>query len=166
MSSQFRSRTAPAALLGVATLLTIAPFLSRAQDAAADPREEAVRELITRYFRTWSAKDMERYAQCFMPQAAIQLIDPAGKLITMPLRPFIESQREGHRKSEAGMTEAPESIDIRFEGRTARVVVFWKLVEGERTEFGYDHYTLMQSDGKWRIANLLFYATPEEERPK
>jgi hypothetical protein len=99
-------------------------------------------------------------------QAAIQLIDPAGKLITMPLRPFLESQREGHRKSVAGMTEAPESIDIRFEGRVARVVVFWKLVEGDRTEFGYDHYTLMQSDGKWRIANLLFYATPEEERPK
>ncbi len=141
-----------------------APVL-RQTASAADEREKDVREFIDRYFRTWSAKDMERYGQCFMPQAAIQLIGPDGRLTTTPLRPFLESQREGHRKSKTGMTEAPESVDVRFEGRLARVVVFWKLVEGERVEYGYDHFTLMPSNGEWRIANLIFYATPEEEGP-
>ncbi|HMP07864.1 MAG TPA: hypothetical protein PJ982_16055, partial [Lacipirellulaceae bacterium] len=66
---------------------------------------------------------------------------------------------------EAGMTETPESIDVRLEGRVARVLVFWKLIEGERVEHGYDHFTLLESDGQWRIAHLIFYATPESERP-
>jgi hypothetical protein len=37
------------------------------------------------------------------------------------------------------------------------VIVFWKLTVGEREETGYDHFTLMQSGGQWRIANLIFY---------
>jgi pyrrolidone-carboxylate peptidase len=135
------------------------------RQAAADPREGEIRALVDRYFTTWSAGDLERYGQCFMPQAAVQLVDPDGKLLTMPLRAFLESQREGRRRSGPGMTEAAESVEVRFEGRLARVVVFWKLVEGERTEFGYDHFTLMQANGQWRIANLIFYATPEGERP-
>jgi pyroglutamyl-peptidase len=135
------------------------------RQAAPDPREADVRALIERYFRTWSAKDMDRYAQCFLPQAAVQLLEPEGKLVTMPLRPFLQSQTESHRTSKTGMTEAPESIRVTFEGRVARAVVFWKLVEGARVEFGYDHFTLVDVGGQWRIANLLFYATPEEEGP-
>jgi hypothetical protein len=102
---------------------------------------------------------MDRYGQCFMPQAAVQFVDADGRLTTMPVRVFLQSQAEGHRKSEAGMTETAENVDVRFEGRLARVVVFWKLVEGERVEYGYDHFTLMETRGAWRIANLIFYAT-------
>ncbi len=126
---------------------------------AADPREAAVRELIERYFRTWSAQDIDRYGQCFMPQAAIQLIDASGRLTTMPLRQFLESQRASHRSSPDPMTETPETIEVKFEGALARVIVYWKLVAGEREEYGYDHFTLMPAGGGWRIANLIFYAT-------
>lgn len=127
--------------------------------AAADPREAEVRELIERYFRTWSAQDIDRYGQCFMPQAAIQLIDARGRLTTMPLRQFLETQRASHRDAEHPLTETPETIEIKFEGVLARVIVYWKLVSGEREEYGYDHFTLMPAGGGWRIANLIFYAT-------
>ena len=152
-----------AATAVAAALLCALP--GRGQATGEDARASAVRELIELYFRTWSARDMERYGRCFLPQAAIQFVDPQGRLTTMPLRRFLASQIEGHRASEAGMTETPESIDVRLEGRVARVLVFWKLIEGERVEHGYDHFTLLESDGQWRIAHLIFYATPESERP-
>jgi pyroglutamyl-peptidase len=114
---------------------------------------------------TWSAQDLDRYGQCFIPQAVIQLIDPQGRVATMPLKRFLDGQRKSHQEAGQPMVETPESIEVHFEARLARVVVFWKLVAGERVEYGYDHFTLMQSGGQWRIANLIFYSTPEEEGP-
>ena len=50
-------------------------------------------------------------------------------------------------------------MDIRFESKLARVVVYWKLTAGPKTEYGYDHFTLMKHEGRWRIVNLVFYVT-------
>jgi pyroglutamyl-peptidase len=145
------------------------PLLRQTALAQAEPQvseqEREVRDLIDRYFRSWSSQDLVRYGQCFMPQAAIQLIDSSGKLITMPLAPFLKSQQEAQRNAANPMTETPESVDVRFEAELARVVVRWKLVDGQRVEYGYDHFTLMRSEGKWRIANLTFYADKPTERP-
>jgi pyroglutamyl-peptidase len=132
--------------------------------SASNAKEEEVREFIDRYFLTWSNQDMQRYGQCFMPQAAIQLIDPNGQLTTMPLAPFLRSQQESHRRAVNRMTETPESVEVRFDANLAHALVYWKLVDGDRTEYGYDHFTLMRSDGKWRIAHLLFYTTPGPQR--
>lgn len=154
----------------LAAIFLAAAQRAPAQDAAAakpaDPRETAVRQLIDRYFLTWSRQDIDRYGQCFLPQAAVQLVDPERGLTTIPLGPFLESQRQAHRRAEKPLTETAEKVDIRFETPdVARVVVYWKLVGGERTEYGYDHFTLLSSDGKWRIANLLFYAVePDAKR--
>lgn len=144
---------------------TVAPGVTTLRQAAADPREKDVRDLIERYFRSWSARDLERYGQCFMPQAVVQLVDAEDRLTTMPLRPFLEGQRAAHRET-ASMTETPESIEVRFEAKLARVVVYWKLVAGEKIQYGYDHFTLMQARGEWRIANLIFYETPPAEPGK
>jgi ketosteroid isomerase-like protein len=137
--------------------------------APAEPqvseRESDVRDLIERYFHSWSSQDLVRYGQCFMPQAAVQLINSSGKLITMPLAPFLKTQQEAQRNAANPMTETPESVDVRFEGELARVVVRWKLVDGQRVEYGYDHFTLMRSEGRWRIANLTFYADKPAENP-
>jgi pyrrolidone-carboxylate peptidase len=128
--------------------------------SATNEREQEVREFIDRYFLTWSNQDMERYGQCFMPQAAIQIIDDNGQLTTVPLAPFLRSQQESHRRAANRMTETPESVEIRFEAKLAHALVYWKLVDGQRTEYGYDHFTLMRSNGQWRIAHLIFYTTP------
>jgi hypothetical protein len=143
-----------AAMIGVA-----------AEPSTEDTRRDEVRQLVDHYFRTWSAQDMERYGQCFMPQAAVQLIDEKGRLITMPLAPFLRSQQESHRRAANRMVETPEKVDIRFDAKLAHALVYWKLVDGNRIEYGYDHFTLMRHEGKWRIANLIFYSTPEEKAP-
>jgi pyrrolidone-carboxylate peptidase len=130
--------------------------------SAPDPREVAVRALIERYFQTWNAEDVDRYGQCFMPQAAVQLMDPAGRLTTLPLRIFLDSQREAHRET-PDMIETPERVDVRFEGKIARVIVYWKLIAGGKEQYGYDHFTIMPIGDQWRIANLFFYEAPPED---
>ncbi len=97
-----------------------------------------------------------------MPQSAVQLVDPSGRLTTLPLRTFLESQREAHKNS-AGMNETPLSVDVQLEGRLARVIVHWKLVAGDKVQYGYDHFTIMPVNGQWRIANLIFYETQGED---
>jgi pyroglutamyl-peptidase len=144
---------------GLISLLAVAGYTAAAP-AAEDAAKAEVQQLIDRYFRSWSSQDMDRYGQCFMPQAAIQLIDEVGQLHTMPLAPFLRSQQDAQRQAANRMTETPESVEIRFDANLAHALVYWKLVDGQRTEYGYDHFTLMKSDGKWRIANLVFYTTP------
>jgi pyroglutamyl-peptidase len=119
-----------------------------------------IKEFIGRYFSTWSKQDMKGYDACFLPDACIQHIDAKGRLTTSGRVQFVASQRNYHRNSPVRTTEVAESIDIRFEEKLARVVVFWKLTAGRRTETGYDHFTLMRHEGQWRIVNLVFYATP------
>jgi pyroglutamyl-peptidase len=122
-----------------------------------DAREREVKELIVRYFRTWSEQDMKGYDACFLPDAVIQFIDETGGLSSYGRRQFIANQSEYHRKATVKAIEVPESIDIRFEAKLARVVVFWRLTAGLRNETGYDHFTLLKHDGNWRIVNLTFY---------
>jgi pyroglutamyl-peptidase len=139
-----------------------APAGPTLRQAAPDPREQEVRDLIDRYFLTWNAKDVDRYGQCFMPQAAIQLMDPNGQLTTLPLKAFLDSQREAHR-ADQNLHETPENVEVRLEGRIARAIVHWKLVAGERVQWGYDHFTLVKVGGQWRIANLIFYETQGDD---
>ena len=153
-------------LAGASLLIAIAAGIGVAADPpAADAMKAEVTELLQRYFHTWSSQDMERYGQCFMPQAAVQVIDQNGKLVTMPLAPFLRSQQEAHRRSANPMIETPESIEVRFDAKLAHALVYWKLVDGQRVDRGYDHFTLMRSGGQWRIANLIFYSTAEEKTP-
>lgn len=135
-----------------------------ASGPAGEPGEtpaerQAVETFIRRYFSTWSSQDMKGYGGCFLPGAVVQFIDNDGDITPLALEPFLASQVESHRNAPQPMTETPESIDIRFEGRLARAVVAWKLTAGSRVETGYDHFTLVKRSGQWRIVNLTFYAT-------
>jgi pyroglutamyl-peptidase len=145
-------------------------YLAQAKSAVADPpgaraagavdaRSAEVKELITRYFLTWSSQDMRGYNDCFLPEAAIQFIDPRGSVTTTLRQQFVESQRDVHLRSPQRLVEVPESIDVRFEEKLARVVVYWKLTAGTRIDRGYDHFTLARQDGRWKIVNLVFYSS-------
>lgn len=138
----------------------------RGQNAAAkddDPRLADVRAFVEHYFRSWSDQDMDAYDACFLPESFVQYIDDRGTITITDKRRFVASQREVHRRSPERNIEVPESVEVRMEGRLAHAVVFWKLTSGARVQKGYDHFTLMRREGKWRIVNLVFYATAVEE---
>lgn len=128
---------------------------------AASAKEQAVKAFVEHYFKVWSDQDMDAYDDCFMTDASIQYIDHRGQLFTSPRQRFVASQREVHRRSTTRSIEVPVTIDIRFEQEFARAVVYWKLTSGPRIQMGYDHFTLKQDRGRWRIVNLLFYATSD-----
>jgi pyroglutamyl-peptidase len=128
-----------------------------------EPRLREVRAFVEHYFKSWSDQDMDAYDSCFLPEAIIQYVDDRGAVKNTSKRPFVASQREVHRNSDVRNVEVPETIDVRMEGRLAHAVVFWKLTSGQRIQKGYDHFTVMKREGKWRIINLVFYATAVEE---
>jgi hypothetical protein len=128
------------------------------QPAGNDSRTPAVKEFVEKYFRTWSNQEMDAYGEGFLPGAIVQFIDPQGDVDSRPLRQFLSDQKRFQLMRPA--KETPLSIDIRFENRLARAVVYWKLDDGSGpAKFGYDHFTLLERDGKWRIVNLAFYET-------
>lgn len=129
-----------------------------ASDAsAADPREPDVRKLIDRYFKSWSSQDIDRYGRCFHPQAAVQIVDAQGRVATLALGRFLKTQELAHKQAKHPLVETPETVEVRFEGSLARVVVKWKLVDGPQVTRGYDHFTLLETNSGWRVVNLVFY---------
>src|SRR3954447_2507379 len=155
-------RFALPALVALAALVTSAAVY--AQDRRTEEaRLQEVRDFVGRYFRTWSNQDMKGYDECFLSDAVVQFLDPRGFLETTPRRQFVAGQTEYHRTAQHRATEVPESIDIRFEGKLARAVVYWKLTAGPRVEYGYDHFTVLKHDASWKIVNLVFYPVSRKE---
>ena len=141
------------------TYVVLRRLAPAANGGSADgPRAAEVEKLIRRYFRTWSAQDLEGYGECFWEDSSAQFIDAGGKIVHFTRPEFLASQREFLRSGPRA-TEVPESIDIRFESELARVVVYWKLTVGPQEVFGYDHFTLLERDGKWGIVNLVWHET-------
>ena len=85
-----------------------------------DQRKQEVKELIGKYFRTWSNKDMKGYDDCFLANASIQYIDARGgsraqgESNSSPARRIITATLRFARRS------THESIDIHFEAKLAR----------------------------------------------
>jgi pyroglutamyl-peptidase len=141
-----------------ASMEQVAPAQETAPKAD-NPRLAVVKKFVEHYFSTWSEQDMDGYEDCFLPEACIQFIDARGLIQTTGKARFVASQRAFHRSSTTRTVEVPENIDIRFEGKLVRAVVYWKLTSGDRIERGYDHFTLIMEEGHWRIVNLVFYGT-------
>jgi pyroglutamyl-peptidase len=124
------------------------------------PQEQEIEKFIQGYFQSWSAQQFFRYDACFMRNACIQFLDDRGRLATSPRKIFIAQQRQLAESAPVKRSETAETIKITFEADVVRVVVFWKLTEGAKLTYGYDHFTLIKHDGAWKIVNLLFYGAP------
>ena len=124
-----------------------------------DPTVEDVRAFLTKYFQVWSEKKIDAYQDLFEKGAVVHFVDESGQVVAWPLPPFIESQRQSHAAAPAPMVETAERMEIHIspDGRAAQAAVKWKLVEGDKTTLGWDHFTLLRRDNRWLILNLVFY---------
>jgi len=133
----------------------------------ADPKKkefDAVRQFVDHYFDTWSNQDMKGYGDCFAAAATIQYIDADGSISTRNKPDFLATQIEYQGKTKNPAEERPVSVDVKLEAKLARAVVYWKLTAGPRVEYGYDHFTLVKQDGRWKILNLVFYSAPAPKK--
>lgn len=138
-------------------------MIQKAEEAGENPELPAIRKLIDGYFKSWSEQRMKDYGACFAEGAIIQEVTQSGQLYTQSKTPFVASQSSYHKSAVHKAIEVPVKTDITFEADLARAVVYWKLTAGPRTQFGYDHFTLIKQSGEWRIANLVFYGTKDRE---
>jgi pyroglutamyl-peptidase len=123
----------------------------------------AVERLIQNYFQSWSDQRMKDYGDCFADDSVVQEIS-GGRIHTQMKGPFVTTQATYHKMALFKAVEVPVRTDISFQGELAYAVVYWKLTAGPRTQFGYDHFTLMKQKDQWKIVNLVFYGTRPVEK--
>lgn len=115
-----------------------------------------VREFLTHYFSTWSAKDMDGYGACFHEQARITYVHQ-GVPQSQGLTDFLHGQKLSHATTTAPMTEVPTEMKILRDERTAQASVRWKLTKGSEVTLGTDCFTLIKTSTGWKIMSLVFY---------
>ena len=124
----------------------------------AEPKGDSaeVREFLTHYFSTWSAKDMEGYGGCFHEQARITFVHQ-GVPQSQGLTDFLHGQKLSHATTAVPMTEVPTDMKILSDERTAQASVRWKLTKGADVTLGTDCFTLIKTSTGWKIMSLVFY---------
>ena len=124
---------------------------------SAHPQEPAVASFLDHYFASWSAKDMEAYGECFHPQARISFVMPNGEPHTEGLTDFLHGQKLSHAQTTEPMVEVPTDKKITMDSRVAHAAVRWRLTKGSEIVTGTDFFTLVKTNGGWRILSLVFY---------
>lgn len=123
---------------------------------AAKADSADVREFLTRYFSTWSAKDMDGYGACFHEQARVVFVHQGGAQ-SQGLTDFLHGQKLSHATTAVPMTEVPTDMKILRDERTAQASVRWKLTKGPDVTLGTDCFTLIKTPAGWKIMSLVFY---------
>jgi hypothetical protein len=135
-----------------ASLALVLPSCSKADS----PDEAAVRAHLTKYFTTWSAKDMDGYGACFQPQARITFVMNGGNISVETLTDFLHSQRMAHEQSASPMKEEPTDMKITVGKGIAQAAVRWKLTKDSSSSTGTDFFTLARTADGWRILALVW----------
>lgn len=137
-------------------LLTSSLFLVACQPEVKSADDADVRAFLTRYFSTWSAKDINGYGSCFHEQARITFMHE-GLPQTQGLTDFLHGQKLGHTIATVPMIEVPTDMKILCDERTAQASVRWKLTKGAEIVTGTDCFTLIKTPDGWKIMSLVFY---------
>lgn len=125
--------------------------------AATHPDDAAIRGFLSKYFSTWSAKDMDGYASCFDEKARVTFLGGNGEVVSEGLTDFLHSQRLAHERASVPMTEKPLEMTIQGDAKVAQAVVTWVLTKGGNEERGTDFFTLRKVGNGWKIVSLVFY---------
>jgi hypothetical protein len=123
----------------------------------AHPEDASIRAFLTRYFSTWSAKDMDGYAACFHPQARVLFLSQSGQVASEGLTDFLHGQRLAHETASVPMSEKPLDMTIQGDAKIVQASVTWVLTKGSTEERGTDFFTLKREGDGWKIVTLVFY---------
>lgn len=142
-------------LAAFAFVVLLSPACRGDAKSSADTPE--VRAFLTKYFSTWSARDMDGYGACFDPQARILFVSKEGQVISDGTMEFLHGQKLAHEQSESPMTELPLQMTIQGDEKIVQAAVTWVLKKGATEERGTDFFTLRRDGAGWKIVSLVFY---------
>jgi hypothetical protein len=124
---------------------------------SAHPDDASIRAFLTRYFSTWSAKDMDGYAACFHPQARVLFLTDSGQVASEGLTDFLHGQRLAHETASVPRSEKPLDMTIQGDAKIVQASVTWVLTKGSTEQRGTDFFTLKREGDGWKIVTLVFY---------
>jgi SnoaL-like domain len=140
--------------LVAAMLLTVATSPLHGQDAApADV--SAVRRVVNDYVGKYRKDSLAEWRALFLPSFTATSPAAAGGVTVRTLDQFYDSQARGFEKSRH-MTETLEHVDIAQSGRLATAWADFVFTQDDTSRRGRLVLTLVETEGRWRIAGLLF----------
>lgn len=138
-------------------LLSLIGLAACSPKAAVHPDDAALRTFLSRYFDTWSKRDMEGYGDCFDPSARIIYVAGKEGLVSQGTMDFLHGQKLAHEQSPVPMTERPLDMRIQGDEKVVQAAVTWVLSKGSKEERGTDFFTLRRDGAGWKIVSLVFY---------
>jgi len=128
------------------------------------PMEDEVRAELLSYYADFSARDWEKFAGHFWPDATLTTVwqppgEPTPRVVVTPIPEFIAKAPEGPG-SKPIFEEKMTSAEMRIHGNLAQVWARYEAKFGEPGQVaewsGIDAFTLMKHDGRWRIVSLAY----------
>jgi len=151
----------------VPVLLILGSCVAPPKSTAPNPGPEIIRVLEVMY-EDLSARRWELLAAHFLPDSSLVFATPAGPNRMTPAA-FIEMVRKNVEGKEI-FEEKMEAASVRAHGDVAQVWSSFAGREGSgttiRTWGGVDAFTLVKSEGRWRIALVAVSPDPPEEPEK
>ncbi len=137
------------------------PNVYRAQLLRAEMMAE-----LTNYYRDFSNRDWSRFASHFWPGATITTIwaptgETARRVVASTVEQFVAEAALGP-DSKSIFSERMGQSEIHLHGNLAMVWAHYEARFGEPGDIqrwsGYDAFTLMKHQGRWKITHLAFAA--------
>jgi hypothetical protein len=138
--------------LGVAAA-TAGPQPQAAAGAAADTA--AIRQVVDDYVGLYRKDTLPEWRTLFLPTFTSTSTNADGTVTVRTLDQFYESQARGFAKATA-MSETLENVAIARAGRLATAWADFVFHQDGSSRRGRLVLTLIESEGAWRIAGLMF----------
>lgn len=120
--------------------------------------DQEIRDFVESYFSSWSEGNWDKYGGHFHDDATIYH-RRGNNLSRTEKGPFINSQRSAVDSSRLPLKEVAENVVMEKDGRSASVIVYWRLFRGVNTRTGVDRFTLIRDPESrdWKIATLYWH---------
>ncbi|HLG13824.1 MAG TPA: nuclear transport factor 2 family protein [Blastocatellia bacterium] len=134
------------------------------QLAPGDPVREEVLKELTDYYEHFSQRDWQKFSDHFWPGATITTVwqppgEPAARVVVTSIPDFVKQAPQGPG-SKPIFEERMLRGEVRAFGNLAHVWAHYNARFGDPEKVdewtGFDAFTLMKHDGRWKIVALGF----------
>ena len=139
------------AVLGVAT----PPQGVGAQATRAAAATDEVRKVVADYVGLYRKDSVAEWGTLFLPSFTSTSTNTDGTVSVRTLDQFYDSQARGFARAKA-MSETLENVVIERSGRMATAWADFVFHQDGTSRRGRLVLTLVEAEGRWRIASLLF----------
>lgn len=141
-------RLAVVMLVGVASPL-------HGQEAAPSTDVAAVRRVVDAYVGLYREDALAEWRALFLPSFTATSPAANGGVTVRTLDEFYDAQARGFARART-MTETLEQVAISRSGRLAAAWADFVFTQDDASRRGRLVLTLVETEGRWRIAGLLF----------